>query len=159
MTSGWCTSVCRGQGREVEVRQGVAVHDEGAVALEQVERAAGAAARAEHQRFPRVADVDVEIAAVSHEARDAGRQVVQIHHHAPHAGGGQPAELAADHRLAGHRQGRFGAHPREGRQARPEACGEQDGGVDHGRPAPKIMSPRVESPAAAIHRLRYDAVT
>ena len=89
------------------------------------------AGRSEHRLFPGVPDPDTEVGAVTHEARQRLRSMVQVQDRLADALASQPEEDASDERVAIDRHGRFRADVGERAQPRAETGRQDEGGRDH----------------------------
>ena len=116
---------------EVDVGQHVAVHDDRAL-VEQLERVAHGAARAERRLLDRVADPDAEGAAVAEDRLDALGAVGDREHHLAHAGAREEVDLVAQERAIDHRHHGLRRAERERAKARAFAAREDDRSHDLG---------------------------
>ena len=117
----------RPQRAQIDGGQRVAVQQQVGIAVEERQRVARAAGRAQHRLFPRIAQRQAEIAAVAGDPGDRLGAVVQVEDDARQAGGGARAQDARDQRHAGQRHRRLGADQRQRVQAAADAGGEQQG--------------------------------
>jgi hypothetical protein len=66
------------QSRQIDIGHGVAVDDQEFVIRHQRERTARSARRAQNRILPGVADIHIDIRAVTHHARDRLGEVMQV---------------------------------------------------------------------------------
>ena len=102
------------QRRDVDVAKRVAVDDDELLGVEQRQRMARSAGRAQHRRlFPRILHPSAELTAVAHDSGDGLRQMMQIDDDVGQSLMGEPLEDEFDQRAGAKRHGRFRHDPRQ----------------------------------------------
>ena len=134
----------RRQAPQIAIGQRVTVDDEKPLGLEERQRAARSSRGPKDLAFPRVANLHAPARAVTDDARDGFRTMVEIEDDATDSSRTQPFEDSNHERGAGDGQRRLGAKIRE----RPKTCGEASR-QDQGRPLGQIGQSATGASAAA----------